>query len=192
MPETPAFAVLYAEHLPAARRTALALVPVSAADDIVHEAFTRVLAAQQAGGGPSGTFRPYLLAAVRNLARDYNAERRRLVPMPDDPRAVPGAGELVSAREERRMMARAFSSLPRRWQAVLWQTQVEDRRPADLAAACGMTPNAVAQLAVRARYGLALAWQRERGNQERDTGPLPALRVLAGRPGAYPGRRRNR
>jgi DNA-directed RNA polymerase specialized sigma24 family protein len=183
MPESPDFAELYALYVSAARRTARALVPEHAVEDIVAEAFTRVIAACKAGGGPTGLFRPYLLAAVRNLARDYNAERRHLALVPPDPRAVtvPGAGELAGWREERRMMARAFASLPKRWQAVLWQTEVEGVSPAALVPALAPTPNAVAQLAVRARFGLALAWQRERGTQERITGPVPALRLLAER-----------
>jgi RNA polymerase sigma factor (sigma-70 family) len=177
------FAELYAAHLPAARRVALALVPADAAEDIVAEAFTRVLARQAAGGGPDGAFRPYLLAAVRNLARDWQAERRRVVPAPVDPRVhrVPGAGELVAAAEEMAMARRAYESLPPRWRAVLWQTAVEGRTPAELAPAAGMTPNGVAQLAARARTGLALAWHRERGTQERVTGPAPALVRLAQR-----------
>lgn len=181
MPED--FAALYAEHRSVARRVALALVPADAAEDIVSEAFTRVLARQRAGGGPDGAFRPYLLAAVRNLARDHLAERRHIAPAPLDPRAVrvPGAGELAVAAEEQAMTRRAFGSLPARWRAVLWQTEVEERTPAELAQETGMTPNAVAQLAVRARTGLAAAWQRERGTQERLTGPVPALVRLARR-----------
>lgn len=178
---TAPFAELYAEHLPAARRLALALVPAHAADDIVAEAFTRVLARQRAGAGPDGAFGPYLRAAVRNLARDWLSERKRVIPAPVDPRAVrvPAAGDLAVAAEERRMTLRAFESLPPRWRAVLWQTEVEGRTPAELAQVSGMTPNAVAQLASRARVGLAVAWQRERGTQERVTGPLPALARLA-------------
>lgn len=177
------FAALYAEHLPAARRAALALVPADAAEDIVAEAFTRVLARQAAGGGPDGAFRPYLLAAVRNIARDWLAERRRAVPVQIDPRAVrvPGAGELVTAAEELAMARRAYESLSARWRAVLWQTEVEGRTPAELAPSVAMTPNAVAALAFRARLALAQAWQRERGNQERVTGSPPALVRLAER-----------
>ena len=175
------FADLYAEHLLAARRVARALAGDGAAEDIAQEAFTRVLARQRAGGGPDGAFRPYLLAAVRNLARDHLAERRRIDPQPLDPRAVrvPGAGELVTAAEETAMTRRAYESLPARWRAVLWQTEVEGHTPAELAPAAGMTPNGVAQLAARARVGLAAAWQRERGTQERITGPAPALVRLA-------------
>lgn len=179
----PDFTELYSQHRPAALRVALALVPVGDAEDIVSEAFTRVYAIAAAGGGPAGAFRPYLLAAVRNLARDYHDARRRRAsalagPWPD---VVPGAGELAARAEEHRMLARAFARLPARWRAVLWQTEVEEHSPAELASASGMSANAVSQLAVRARAGLALAWERERGQQERVTGPLPALAVLAGR-----------
>jgi RNA polymerase sigma factor (sigma-70 family) len=183
MAAAPDFAQLWREHRLAAMRVALALVPAGDAEDIVSEAFTRVYAAAAAGGGPAGAFRPYLLAAVRNLARDYHDARRRRASALADPRAavVPGAGELAARAEERRMLARAFARLPPRWRAVLWQTEVEERTPAELASASGMTANAVSQLAVRARAGLALAWERERGQQERVTGPLPALAVLAGK-----------
>lgn len=183
MAAAPDFTQLWREHRLAALRVALALVPADDAEDIVSEAFTRVYAAAAAGGGPAGAFRPYLLAAVRNLARDYHDAQRRRASALAEPRAavVPGAGELAALAEERRMLARAFARLPARWRAVLWQTEVEERTPAELASASGMTPNAVSQLAVRARVGLALAWERERGEQERLTGPLPALAVLAER-----------
>ena len=43
---------LYVEYAPAARGLALSMVPPDVADDIVAEAFARVLAAIRAGGGP--------------------------------------------------------------------------------------------------------------------------------------------
>jgi DNA-directed RNA polymerase specialized sigma24 family protein len=123
------------------------------------------------------------MAAVRNIARDYCKAQGKTGPFPADPRAtaVPSAGDLAALAEERHMMARAYSSLRPRWRAVLWLTEVERRPVADLASAAGMSPAAVSQLASRARIGLAVAWQRERGEQERITGPLPALRILAER-----------
>jgi RNA polymerase sigma factor (sigma-70 family) len=176
------YAALWAEHQPAARRTALALVPPHVADDIVSEAFARVLAACQRRGPPR-EFRPYLLRAVRNLAADYQVQAHRMisVPYPEVLGASPAAGDQVVRAEELAVIGRAFGSLPARWRKVLWQTEVEGLLPAELAAGYGTSPNAVAQLAVRAREGLALAWERERGGQMRDTAPLPALRKLAAR-----------
>ena len=186
MTDVTAFAALYALHYPAARRTALALVPRDAADDVTSEAFARVYAVMKAGRGPRGEFRPYLLAAVRNVARTWLAENARSVPVgvPEMRQYSPGAGELAARNEELRMADRAFSRLPARWRHVLWRTEVDGATPAELARESGMTPNAVAQLASRARIGLAVAWQQERGSQERVTGPLPVLARLAARKNA--------
>ena len=74
---------LYVEHAPNARRLALSIVPADVADDIVAEAFARVLAAIRAGGGPDHAFRAYLLTAVRHLAHDWQQARRRLTVVAD-------------------------------------------------------------------------------------------------------------
>jgi hypothetical protein len=54
--------------------------------------------------------------------------------------------------------ARAFASLPERWQAVLWHTEVEDQKPAEVAVLLGMSANSVSALAYRAREGLRQAF----------------------------------
>jgi hypothetical protein len=56
------------------------------------------------------------------------------------------------------MIARAFASLPERWQAVLWHTEIEGARPAEVATLLGLTANGVAALAYRAREGLRQAY----------------------------------
>ena len=88
---------LYVEYAPAARGLALSMVPPDVADDIVAEAFARVLAAIRAGGGPDHAFRPYLLAAVRNLANDWIAARRRVTVIGDlDEEAGDRSAPLIS------------------------------------------------------------------------------------------------
>src|SRR5579859_2175471 len=92
------YAELYIEHAPAARRVALSLVPRDVVDDIVAEAFTRVLAAIREGGGPSYAFRAYLLRAVRNLAHDWLAARRRVTvigDMDDEVDDLPGRSRMM-------------------------------------------------------------------------------------------------
>ena len=74
---------LYVQHAPVARRTALSMVPRDVADDIVAEAFTRVLGAIRAGGGPGIAFRAYLLTAVRNAANDWLRASRRTTAIGD-------------------------------------------------------------------------------------------------------------
>ena len=54
--------------------------------------------------------------------------------------------------------AKAFASLPERWQLVLWHLEVEGQKPADIAPLLGMSANSVCALAYRAREGLRQAF----------------------------------
>ena len=150
---------LYVEYAPAARGLALSMVPPDVADDIVAEAFARVLAAIQAGGGPDHAFRPYLLAAVRNLANDWIAARRRVTVIGDlgeeagDRSALLTSGfsddaeTEAEARAEARLIVRAFSRLPERWRRVLWRAgRSEGTVPAGLAARLACPVNGVTAL----------------------------------------------
>ena len=164
---------LYVEYAPAARRLALSMVPPDVADDIVAEAFARVLAAIRAGGGPDRAFRGYLLAAVRNVANDWIAGRRRVTVIGDmdeesgDRSArlalgfSSGAEAEAEARAEARLIVSAFSRLPERWRTVLWHLEVEGKAPADVAPLLGLSANGVSALAMRAREGLRQAYLQE-------------------------------
>jgi RNA polymerase sigma factor (sigma-70 family) len=115
-----------------------------------------VLAALRGGNGPAEAFRPYLLSAVRNAF--YDNARRSMREQPVDELApmapwVPFV-DPAAAADERRIIATAFQDLPERWQLVLWHTEVEGEQPADIAPLLGISANAVAALAYRAREGL--------------------------------------
>ncbi len=167
---------LYVEHAPVARRVALAMVPRDVADDIVAEAFTRVLGAIRAGGGPGAAFRSYLLTAVRNTANDWLRASRRTTVVGDlgqdledrVPEENMGLARLsrgpeaeTEARAEARLVAEAFAHLPARWRVVLWQLEVEGKAPAAIAPMFGLSANGVSALAVRAREGLRQAYLQE-------------------------------
>jgi RNA polymerase sigma factor (sigma-70 family) len=167
---------LYVEHAPVAQRIALSMVPRDVADDIVAEAFTRVLGAIRAGGGPGIAFRAYLLTAVRNTANDWLRASRRTTaigdveqdleePVPEDNMGVArlsrGPEAETEARAEARLVAKAFGHLPARWRAVLWQLEVEGKAPAAVAPMFGLSANGVSALAVRAREGLRQAYLQE-------------------------------
>jgi RNA polymerase sigma factor (sigma-70 family) len=176
VPDGESYEELYVEHAPVARRLALSMVPPDVADDIVAEAFTRVLGAIRAGGGPGVTFRGYLLAAVRNLASDWLRTRRRTTLLRDVDaeagdrsaerstsisRICRGAEDQAEARAEVRLVARAFSRLPARWRAVLWDLEVEGKAPSAVAPVFGLSANGVSALAARAREGLRQAYLQE-------------------------------
>src|SRR6478736_8292126 len=68
--EVAAYGELFARHVDAARRLGRQLVPGPDVDDLVSEAFAKVLVVLQRGAGPDLAFRAYLLTAVRRLHVD--------------------------------------------------------------------------------------------------------------------------
>jgi RNA polymerase sigma factor (sigma-70 family) len=154
-----AFELLYRRHAAAAWRVAQAVTrkPEDAAD-AVAEAFARVFQTlPKRRLGPDLAFRPYLLAAVRNAAIDGLRKSGRLRPTEEMERFVehvPGPSEKLVVGDDRLKMAEAFAALPERWRSVLWMTEVEEMPARDVGKLLGLSANAVAQLAVRARAGL--------------------------------------
>src|SRR3954453_22214023 len=69
---------LFSRHKDAAHRLARQLVRGPDSDDLVAEAFAKVLTVLQGGGGPDGAFRAYLLTAVRRLHVDRVRAGQRL------------------------------------------------------------------------------------------------------------------
>ncbi|MDQ1657923.1 MAG: hypothetical protein QOD41_3006 [Cryptosporangiaceae bacterium] len=156
-----AFGELYQRHLPTARRVARSLTRSGAeADDLISEAFERVLDSLLAGSGPTTAFRSYLLRTLRNALVD-KARRDGRTFLSDDMTAMDkGVPFVDTALEnlESQLVAQALASLPQRWQWVLWRTEVEGEPLATVAAALGLTSNGVAALAYRAREGLRQAY----------------------------------
>ncbi|HEX3787286.1 MAG TPA: sigma-70 family RNA polymerase sigma factor [Pseudonocardiaceae bacterium] len=162
-----AYGALYERHVGAAYNLARQLSRSSAeADDLVSEAFAKVLDTLRTGRGPDSAFRAYLLTALRHVAYDKTRRDRRLE-LADDVTTVSGVStEKVSvpfrdtavAGLERSLAAKAFARLPERWQAVLWHTEIEGQSPAEVAPLLGLTANGVSALAYRAREGLRQAY----------------------------------
>lgn len=154
-----AFGELWRRHYRSAARVARQFTSSIDADDLVSEAYARIYQRVLAGGGPAGAFRPYLYTTIRNLASTWGAAARDVQVdivedfeddrIPDDPAAW---------ALDRSLTARAFRSLPERWQTVLWYTEVEGMDPHEVAPLMGMTANGVAALSYRAREGLRKAW----------------------------------
>jgi RNA polymerase sigma factor (sigma-70 family) len=156
-----AFGVLYERHYGAARRAAGALTATLVErDDLIAEAFARLLRVLRAGGGPGEEFRPYLLTTMRNVMISWRRRDSAVSVMADVPEVVPTTGPEVevNGRLHAALAAEAFASLPERWRLVLWRTEIEGEAPAKVASSLGMTPNGVAALAYRAREGLRQAY----------------------------------
>ncbi|MFD9114097.1 sigma-70 family RNA polymerase sigma factor [Streptomyces bottropensis] len=170
-----AYEELYRRHAEAVRRYARTCCrDTHTADDLTAEVFARMLQAVRGGSGPEHAVRAYLLTSVRRVAATWtrSARREQLV---DDfavfaAQASRGAGasdtdtldlgaDVRTMHEAEQSMAmRAFRSLPERWQAVLWHTEVEDESPSEVATLFGLDANGTRVLASRAREGLKQAY----------------------------------
>ena len=160
-----AYGELYRRYYAAARGAALALTHNrSDVDDVISEAFARVLRASRSGRGPDVSFRPYLISAVRNVFYDRVRCNREL---PSD-ELIDGINFALldgdNSREDCAFATAALATLPERWRRVLWLTEVEGRSAVEIAPLLGLAPNAVAALAYRAREGLRQAFYRTRAD----------------------------
>ena len=154
-----AFAELWQRHAASGMKVARQFTSSIDADDLVSEAYVRIYQRVLAGGGPDGAFRPYLYTTIRNLAARWGSRDRSInvddigqfedVSVQDDPATI---------ALDRTLTARAFRSLPDRWQSVLWYTEVEGMDPHEVAPILGISANSVAALSYRAREGLRKAW----------------------------------
>ncbi|VXC36523.1 RNA polymerase subunit sigma-70 [Arthrobacter sp. 9V] len=161
---TQAFDVLYERHVKIALYVARSQTDnPSDADDVVAESFAAIFQLLTEGKGPKEFFRSYLLTVVRRTAHDRNRKARRMPTAADD--AVLDSAVLdsdpVLSHLESSIMAKAFKSLPERWQAVLWHLDIEGLKPAAAAPLVGLTPNGVSSLALRAREGLRQAYLQQ-------------------------------
>lgn len=157
-----AYGQLYARHADAALRLAKRMTrgtPISA-EDAVSDAFLSVLTTIRGGGGPGESFRAYLYTVVRN---GIMATRQRDAPLlsvdaPEDFETPEAPQDPVVTAYETGVVDRAFSSLPERWQAVLWYHEIEGMKPGAIAPLLGLGANATSALLVRAREGLREAY----------------------------------
>ena len=125
------------------------------AEDVVQEAFAKVLTALRNGRGPTEGFAHYLRTAIRNVAATWGARESRatLVPLPEES-ALGGYRFEVRDLGE---LERPFRTLPERWQQVLVLTVLQQLPLATVSQLLGVTLSGATALAARARAGLRSA-----------------------------------
>ncbi|MEU6326457.1 sigma-70 family RNA polymerase sigma factor [Streptomyces sp. NPDC047049] len=180
-----AYEELYRRHAEAVRRYARSCCrDVHTAEDLTGEVFARTLQAVRGGAGPDSAVRAYLLTTVRRVAASWakTARREQLVEdfavfavsstgAPGDKETQdPGADVRALYEAEQSMAVQAFRSLPERYQTVLWHTTVEEESPSEVAPLLGLTANATAVLAHRAREGLRQAYLQAHVSQSLTAG----------------------
>jgi RNA polymerase sigma-70 factor (ECF subfamily) len=119
----------------------------AAAEDLTQEAFLRALRASYRSEGTDGA---WVFQIARNLARDHLRARARLPPIDvlDDQPGVSGDRTLKLALDA------ALATLSKDDREVFLLKEVAGLSYADIAAACGLTPDAVRSRLHRARLAL--------------------------------------
>ncbi|MBB3042279.1 RNA polymerase sigma factor [Nocardioides soli] len=188
-----AVAELYVRHHDAAARYARGLADPTTAEDLVAEAFAKLLESIRAGGGPSVAFRPYLLRTVHNVYVNHVRRDSRHAWVEDADELDAPLPDATEQRQESVVLANAFAALPERWQAVLWHTAVEGEDHETVGRLLGLKANAVAALAFRSREGLRSAYLEAHLGAVRDEACRPFRDQLAPYVrGRVRGRRRQR
>jgi RNA polymerase sigma factor (sigma-70 family) len=154
-----AYGLLWNRHHQAARKLARYLGRPADADELVGEAFYRILRAITTGGGPDIAFRPYLLSTIRRLYLDNQKSAYARVRLTGDHtaldvRTAAGADDVVHEREEHDAAMRAWASMPESSRALLWHLLVEGDSRTTVARLLGTTPNGVSSRAGRAKEKL--------------------------------------
>ncbi|MFD8015589.1 sigma-70 family RNA polymerase sigma factor, partial [Streptomyces sp. NPDC059762] len=195
-----AYEELFRRHSDAVRRYARTCCrDAHTADDLTAEVFARTLQAVRGGAGPEQAVRAYLMTTVRrvgaswaktqkreHLVEDFAvfaADAARSSEVSDQDTMDLGAEVRAMQEAEQSLAMQAFRSLPERWQAVLWHTTVEEESPSEVAPLFGLTANATAVLASRAREGLKQAYLQAHVSQALTAGGDCAR--YADRLGAY-------
>ncbi|PBC75630.1 RNA polymerase sigma factor (sigma-70 family) [Streptomyces sp. TLI_235] len=168
------------------------------AQDLAAEAYASTYLSVARGRGPRHAWRPYLKACVRRTAMEWSAQTTDRVLLPEDFHSwaehladeAETEGALLAA-EEASLVAKAYRSLPERWQVLLWFFVVEGESAAVVAQRMSMTPSGVRSLAARARAGLREAYLRANVDEGTalECGYFTSLLTGAVR---RPGRRRGR
>lgn len=169
-----AFAVLFQRHRASALRFAFFCTKdPHATQDLVAEAFVRVLQALKSGGGPNASFRGYLMTVLRNVVSEFGKLAGHQVAVPDisvyEVEYTDSAGNEALKCYEHSLVMEALHSLSERWRTVLWYTVIQGEQPAALADHLGISPNGVAALTYRAKEGLRQAYLTAHLNQKTKT-----------------------
>ena len=131
-------------------------------EDLVVEAYTKILRAIQTGRGPKDSFLFYLYATIRNVMISQYRKFGSTVPGLEDVTsdAMPVEGDVLSAIDAERI-SRVMSLMRPVQQKILWLSQAEERTTAEIAAELGMTQTNVTTSVQRSRQEFVRLWMQD-------------------------------
>ena len=131
-----AFGELYRRHARTIHGVALAHVPFSEADDLVHDVFLVAMRKLDSLREP-GAFAGWLITIARNRANDFHRKPRATGELP------PESGSSAPDEGEARAALEAIRALPEAYRETLILRLVEGMTGPEIAARTGLTPASV-------------------------------------------------
>ncbi|MBW4096312.1 MAG: sigma-70 family RNA polymerase sigma factor [Acidobacteria bacterium] len=162
-----AFGELWDRHRQAGLRAAASLTNDHDPEDLVQEAFLRILSAIRSNAGPREVFRPYLYMVLRSISMNWKSTYGPTTDLDVLDYVADPADSFENQIIDKTITGRAFASLRTEWRTVLWYSEVEGMTPRDIAPLLGMSATTVAALTYRAREGLRAAWLQAHLNDVR-------------------------
>ncbi|WP_082369312.1 sigma-70 family RNA polymerase sigma factor [Arthrobacter sp. ERGS1:01] len=153
-----AFGELWERHRQAALRAATSLTSDHDPEDLVQEAFLRILTAIRSNAGPREVFRAYLYTVLRSISMSWKSPHGATTDLDILDYVSDPEDSFENQIIDKSITGRAFASLRPEWRTVLWYSEVEGMTPRDIAPLLGMTANTIAALTYRAREGLRVSW----------------------------------
>jgi RNA polymerase sigma factor (sigma-70 family) len=154
-----AYEALWMRHVNAAWFFARRNCGLDDPEDVVVEAFARILKLLRQGQGPRDNFRSYLLITIRNLVVD-DARRTDPVLLEDwDEITLVGANDYDRA-DQRSAVSAIFYAMKPRYREVLWLGEVEGLTVAEIAGQLDETNANVSVLLHRAKKQFRTLWQQ--------------------------------
>lgn len=160
-----AFGELYRRHRDVVMAQAYSMTrDRDLAEDLVADAFTRVLGALSRGRGPKESVLGYVLVTLRTVWVGMVSVEQQVEPVaPDELRELADAGgvDFAEALAERDQVLRGFATLPVAEREVLWLLDVEQFPQELVAELLGVTSGALRALTFRARKRLGTAYLQQ-------------------------------
>ncbi|MHA7305982.1 zf-HC2 domain-containing protein [Arthrobacter sp. TMN-49] len=153
-----AYVALWHRHRSAGLRAARSITGKFDPEDMLQEAFTRILVAIRGHAGPREVFRPYLYSVLRSVSMSWDPQGEATTPLDEVYQQNEPSYSFEGVTLDKTITSRAFANLKPEWRRVLWYVEVEGMQPREVAPLLGLKPNAVSALALRAKEGLRISW----------------------------------
>ena len=143
--------VLWVRHVNAGLYYARRHCGVYEPEDIVGEAYARILRLLRDGQGPRTNFRSYLLTTIKNMAINDGA-RQSATPVGDwDELPQEAETDDFQRADERSAVSAVLYAMRPRYRQVLWMSEVEGLAPGEIASQLGMSSANVSLVLYRAK-----------------------------------------